>query len=85
MGREIVSISVPIGSKVWHQIQAWKADDDRNVSLAVCDCISEQAVLIDRIDKLRRKIIRIAKMTRKSPHIIDKDTWELELQGWCDK
>ena len=85
MGREIVSISVPIGSVVWHKIQAWKADEETNVSLAICDCISEQAVLIDRIENLRRKIIRIAKMTQRQPHTIDRDSWIDELQGWCDK
>lgn len=84
MGREIVSISVPIGSLVWHRIQAWKEDEETNVSLAICDCISDNGLLIDRIESLRRKLNRIAVKTASSPHTIDKETWEDELSQWVN-
>lgn len=79
-----MSISVPIGSVVWHRIQAWKEDEDTNVSLMVCDCISDQGTLVKRIQALRRKLNRIAILTRKQPHTIDKDTWEDELSMWVE-
>ena len=85
MGREIVSISVPIGSVVWHKIQAWKEDEETNVSLMVCDCISDNGLLIGRIESLRRKLKRIAWLTAKSPHQLDKDTWEDELSWWYEE
>ena len=82
MGREIISISVPIGSAVWHTIKKWQETEGVNVSLKVCDALSDKGLLVDRIDTLTRKIRRIAKATAKQPHTIDKETWELELEGW---
>ena len=55
MGREIVTISVPIGSQVWEQIQAWRQDEDANVSALVCAAIQQQSDGVNRLEALNRR------------------------------
>jgi hypothetical protein len=55
MGREIVTISVPIGSRVWEQIKAWRDDKDSNVSANVCAAISEHMDDVSRLEALDRR------------------------------
>ena len=55
MGREIVTISVPIGSDVWHQIKAWREDEKANVSANVCAAVKENMEGINKLNSLQKR------------------------------
>jgi len=55
MGREIFTISVPIGSQVWHQLQAWRADEQANVSANVCAAIQSDMDKVNRVLALEKR------------------------------
>ena len=50
-----MSISVPIGSRVWHLLQQWRMDPNENVSLNVCDALSEKSELVKQNQALRKQ------------------------------
>lgn len=55
MGREIFTISVPIGSQVWHQLQAWREDEQANVSANVCAAIQSDMDKVNRVNALNKR------------------------------
>ena len=55
MGREIFTISVPIGSQVWDQLQAWRQDANANVSANVCAAIQSDMDNVNRGNALNKR------------------------------
>tara|TARA_Y100000361_G_scaffold90822_1_gene80848 strand:+ start:596 stop:1039 length:444 start_codon:yes stop_codon:yes gene_type:complete len=55
MGREIFTISVPIGSQVWRQLQAWREDEKSNVSANVCAAIQSDMDKVNRVLALEKR------------------------------
>lgn len=55
MGREIFTISVPIGSQVWDQLNAWRQDERANVSANVCAAIQSDMDKVNRVLALNRR------------------------------
>lgn len=55
MGREIFTISVPIGSQVWDQLNAWRMDDGANVSANVCAAIQYNLDKVNRVNALNKR------------------------------
>jgi len=49
MGREIFTISVPIGSQVWERLVSWREDKQVNVSANVCAAIQSDMDKVDRV------------------------------------
>lgn len=78
MGREIVSISVPIGSQEWHMIQAWKQDSNTNVSVNICAALRENGETVAHLQALQRKLetLRTKLMVRKGSNDFNKDDWD---------
>ena len=84
MGREIVSISVPINSEVWHTIKTWQASDDSNVSVNICACIADHGQVVHQLAALRAEWTKLGKLL-SSQRIVDgvlrtgslsKEEWE---------
>ena len=82
MGREILTISVPTGSQEWHQIQMWK-QSGANVSANILACMNENQVLVERLESLKAKIKRIAKLT-DGGKAMEKEDWQIELGLWFE-
>jgi hypothetical protein len=83
MGREIVSISVPIGSQEWHLIQAWKQDSKTNVSVNICAALRDNGETIAHLQALQRKLqsLRSKLMVRNSNATFTKDDWDEYFGG----
>lgn len=78
MGREIVSISVPIGSQEWHMIQAWKQDSNTNVSVNVCAALRDNGEVVAHLEALKRKLdsLRSKLMIRTGSNQFTKEDWD---------
>ena len=90
MGREIVTISVPIGSQVWEQIQAWRQDEDANVSALVCAAIQQQSDGVNRLEALNRRHQWLGEQLRQlNPECgcrgIDYEMWMDIFGGFYDE
>lgn len=78
MGREIVSISVPIDSKEWHMIKQWQQDSNVNVSVMICSALHENGETVAHLEALQRKLdsLRTKLMIRTGSNAFTKDDWD---------
>lgn len=68
MGREIVSISVPIGSQEWHLIKQWQQDSNTNVSVNVCAALRDNGETVAHLDALKRKFATLGELLNARKH-----------------
>ena len=77
MGREIVSISVPINSEVWHTIKTWQASDDSNVSVNICACIADSGQVVHQLASLRAEWTKLGQLLNARKHQgLSKAEWD---------
>ena len=77
MGREIVSISVPVKSEVWHRIKSWQANKETNVSVNVCACIADRGRTVEQLDALRAEWAKLGDLLNRRKHMgLSKEEWE---------
>jgi len=77
MGREIVSISVPINSEVWHTIKTWQASEDSNVSVNICACIADSGQVVQQLAGLRRQWTKLGQLLNARKHQgLSKAEWD---------
>ncbi len=76
MGREIVSISVPIGSKSWHMIKQWQQDSNVNVSVMICSALQENGETVAHLNAMLRKWDDLGNLLNSRKHI------GLSLEEW---
>jgi len=77
MGREIVSISVPIDSEVWHTVKMWQAREDSNVSVNICACIADSGQVVHQLAALQAEWTKLGKLLNARKHTgLSKAEWE---------
>tara|TARA_Y100001963_G_scaffold145210_1_gene218497 strand:- start:1137 stop:1391 length:255 start_codon:yes stop_codon:yes gene_type:complete len=84
MTRIVQSFSVPDGTIAHAKLKQWK-EEGANISAIIQMLIEDNGQLVDHYNALKRKLRRVADQTRKYPHAVNKDFWELELSWWCDE
>ena len=95
MGREIITISVPSGSKVLEILNAWKQDPNANLSANVCAAIHDKGDIVTKLRSLQRRHKATGELLRTrtrglipggfgKTHPMPTETGKMTMEEWQD-